>query len=61
VDFAAALLVADAKLEGLRKAKRLKLKPELGPKLLARNREAVSRSRIPLKCEKVLEDQGLLG
>ena len=61
VDYAAALLVSDTTLEELRKAKRLKLKQDLSPKLLADIREAASRSRIPLKCEKVLEDQGLLG
>ncbi len=60
VDYAVALIVTGAQLEALKASKRLKPKPDLSPKLLADIREAVPRSRIPLKCEKVLEDQGLL-
>jgi hypothetical protein len=60
VDYAAAILVTNSKLEELKTSKRLKLKKDLSPQLLANIREAVPRSRIPLECEKALEDQGLL-
>jgi len=60
VDYAAAMLVADSKLEELKLSGRLKLKANLSPRILASIREAVPRSRIPLECEKALEDQGLL-
>ena len=60
VDYAAAMLVTDAQLEQLKKDGRLKLKKDLSPALLAGIRDAVPNSRIPLECEKALEDQGLL-
>jgi hypothetical protein len=60
VDYAGAGLVTDARLEELKSRGRLKLKANLSPLILAKIREAVPRSRLPLECEKVLEDQGLL-
>jgi hypothetical protein len=60
VDYASAMLVTDAELEQLKGNGRLKPKQDLSPKLLAESREAVPNSRIPLECEKSMEDQGLL-
>jgi hypothetical protein len=60
VDYAGAILVADSKLEQLKASGRLKSKANLSPIILAKIRDAVPVSRIPLECEKALEDQGLL-
>ena len=61
VDYAAAYLTTDSRLEALKKSGHLKLRNrEVGPSILAKIREGVSTSQIPLECEKVLEAQGLL-
>jgi hypothetical protein len=61
VDYASAVITTNKHLEELKKTSHLKQRSkDLGAALLAKIRQAIPSSQIPLDCEKALESQGLL-